>query len=57
MPFNPKKCCGKNVIFTPVNITKKCIFSHLGLSVIPVNKGNQCAIPAKIPNTAPIDNT
>lgn len=57
MPFKPKKCCGKKVILTPVNITKKWSFNHLGFIVKPVNKGNQCAIPAKIPNTAPIDKT
>lgn len=22
MPFSPKKCCGKNVMFTPTNIMK-----------------------------------
>ena len=44
-------------MFTPMNIVKKCILSHWGFSESPVNRGNQWAIPAKIPNTAPIDRT
>lgn len=40
-----------------MNIVAKCIFSHFGFNDSPVNRGNQCAIPAKIPNTAPIDRT
>ena len=57
MAFKPKKCCGKNVILTPMNIVKKCILRNWGFRDNPVNNGNQWAIPAKIPNTAPIDNT
>lgn len=26
MPDSPKKCCGKKVIFTPVNITQNWVF-------------------------------
>jgi hypothetical protein len=33
------KCCGKNVRFTPRNITANLIFSHLGFIFNPVNKG------------------
>jgi len=44
-------------MFTPINIVRKCIFNHAGFIESPVNNGNQWAIPAKIPNTAPIDKT
>lgn len=55
--MRPKKCWGKKVTFTPINIVMKCTFNHLGFRVNPVNRGNQWAIPAKIPNTAPMDRT
>ena len=45
------------MIFTPKNIVRKCILSHLGFSVTPVNRGNQWVIPAKIPKTAPMERT
>jgi len=57
MPLSPKKCWGKNVIFTPKNIVKNCVLSHEGLSDIPVNRGNQWINPPMIANTAPIDKT
>jgi len=57
MPLRPRKCWGKKVTLTPINIVIKCIFIHVGFKVRPVNKGNQWAIPAKIPNTAPIERT
>jgi hypothetical protein len=57
MPASPKKCCGKNVMFTPVNITPNWIFNHLGFIVSPVNRGNHCTNPPMIANTAPIDST
>lgn len=57
MPFNPKKCCGKKVMFTPINIIVKWIFKSLGFRDVPVNKENQWVIPPKIPNTAPIEST
>jgi len=44
-------------MFTPINITRKWIFNHFGFRVKPVKRGNQWAIPAKIPNTAPIERT
>ena len=44
-------------MFTPKNIVPKCTFIQVGCKVRPVNRGNQWAIPAKIPNTAPIDRT
>jgi len=57
MPFSPKKCWGKNVTLTPVNIIMNCVFSFLGFIFIPVNNGYQWLNPAMIVNTAPIDNT
>ena len=45
------------MILTPMNIVKKCILRKWGFKDSPVNRGNQWAIPAKIPNTAPIDRT
>ena len=44
-------------MFTPMNIVKKCIFNQEGFNDTPVKRGNQCAIPAKIPKTAPMDRT
>ena len=44
-------------MFTPVNITANCAFSHLGFIVSPVNRGNHWINPAMIANTAPIDST
>lgn len=44
-------------MFTPMNIAKKCTFNRSGFSERPVNRGNQWAIPAKMANTAPMDNT
>lgn len=44
-------------MFTPVNITANCAFSHLGFMVSPVNRGNHWMKPAMIANTAPIDST
>ncbi len=57
MPLNPRKCCGKNVRFTPINIMKNCAFVIRECSVRPVNSGNQCVNAAKMANTAPILNT
>lgn len=57
MPARPRKCCGKKVRFTPVNITPKWAFAHVGCRVKPVNSGNQCVNPARMANTAPIDRT
>jgi hypothetical protein len=57
MPANPKKCWGKNVKFTPKNITINCIFNQVSFIDKPVNKGYQWTKPAIIANTAPIDNT
>jgi len=57
MPFRPKKCCGKNVIFTPMNIEKNWIFIKLLFKDRPNIIGNQWVIPAKIVKTAPIDKT
>lgn len=41
MPDNPRKCCGKKVIFTPTNIITKWILAHVSLRVYPENSGNQ----------------
>lgn len=57
MPASPKKCWGKNVKFTPTNITPKWAFAHVGCRVYPVNRGNQWVNPARIAKTAPIDRT
>ena len=27
IPASPKKCCGKNVKLTPMNVVQKCIFA------------------------------
>jgi hypothetical protein len=37
--LGPKKCCRKNVMFTPTNITVNCAFSHLRFKVSPMNSG------------------
>lgn len=57
MPARPKKCWGKKVRFTPVNITPKCTLVQVLWRVYPVNNGNQCTNPAMIANTAPMDRT
>lgn len=57
MPDSPRKCCGKNVMFTPTNIMAKWVLAHMSSSVYPVNSGNQCTNPAIIANTAPIERT
>lgn len=54
IPANPKKCIGKKVTFTPINIITNWAFSHLGFIVSPTISGNQLTIPAISPNTAPI---
>ena len=41
MPARPRKCCGKNVRFTPINITAKWILVHVLFRVYPENRGNQ----------------
>jgi len=57
IPFNPKKCWGKNVRFTPKNIVKNCILSHLVLMFILNISGNQWIVPDMIAKTAPIEST
>ena len=57
MPLNPRKCCGKNVRFTPINIMKNWALVHRACRVSPVNRGNQWVKAANIANTAPILNT
>jgi hypothetical protein len=41
MPFKPKKCCGKKVMFTPINIVTKWAFKRLLFIDRPNIKGNQ----------------
>lgn len=41
IPFSPRKCCGKNVILTPMNIIINWIFIHKLFIVSPVNRGYQ----------------
>ena len=57
MPFIPKKCCGKNVMFTPMNMARNWIFRSFGLIDRLNISGNQCTMPAMIANTAPIERT
>ena len=57
MPLRPRKCCGKNVIFTPINIITNWVVSQFGFRLMPVNRGNQWISPAMIANTAPIEST
>lgn len=57
MPASPRKCWGKNVNFTPINIRAKCIFLNSGCRPTPENRGNQWVNPANMANTAPIDRT
>jgi hypothetical protein len=57
IPLKPRKCCGKKVKFTPINIMKKWAVNHEGFREKPNIIGNQKVNPAKIANTAPIDNT
>jgi hypothetical protein len=57
MPASPRKCWGKNVRFTPINIVIKCAVALLWSSVAPVKRENQWLNPAKIAKTAPIDKT
>jgi hypothetical protein len=54
MPLRPKKCCGKKVKFTPINIIKNWAFVHREWRVNPENSGNQWVNAANIANTAPI---
>lgn len=56
MHANPKKCCGKDVKFTPKNVTTNWIFSHLEF-VNPVNEGYHRINPATTESTASMDNT
>ena len=55
MPARPRKCWGKNVRFTPVNIIPKWVLDHVGWRVYPVNSGNRWVNPARMANTAPIE--
>lgn len=57
MPDNPKKCCGKNVKFTPTNIIENWIFNNKLFKVNPKNKEYQWINLPKIAKTAPIDRT
>lgn len=57
MPARPRKCCGKKVRFTPVNMTPKWAFAHVVCRVYPVNSGNQWVNPARMAKTAPIERT
>ena len=41
MPARPRKCCGKKVRFTPVNMTPKWALAHVVCRVYPVNSAHQ----------------
>lgn len=57
MPLSPRKCCGKKVKFTPINMVINWIFSHFGFKLVPVKRGNQWINPPIMANTAPMDRT
>ena len=57
IPDNPKKCIGKNVIFTPQKKVQKNIKDVTFQKLIPNNFSNQKKKPLNIAKTAPIDNT
>lgn len=57
IPDNPKKCWGKKVILTPINIIQNWIFNIILFKYNPVNKGYQWINLIIIANTAPIDKT
>lgn len=57
MPARPRKCWGKKVRFTPINIIPKWIFVHVLWRVYPENRGNQWTKAAIIAKTAPIERT
>lgn len=57
IPANPRKCCGKNVRLTPMNIIENWIFNIFLFIINPVNKGYQNVNPLMMANAAPIDNT
>jgi len=57
MPARPRKCWGKKVKFTPINITPKWILDHVLCRVNPVRRGNQWTNPAMMAKTAPIERT
>ena len=54
MPANPRKCIGKKVVFTPINIKVNWALSNEGFKVTPLNSGNQFTNPPNKANTAPI---
>lgn len=57
MPARPKKCIGKKVKFTPVNIIKNWIFNHFGFIVKPTIRGYQLIKAPIKAKTAPILST
>jgi hypothetical protein len=57
IPANRRKCCGKNVTFTPKNIAAKCVLSRFGFIVSPVISIYRWMNPVMFANTAPVHNT
>ena len=57
MPLRPRKCWGKKVIFTPINIEINWMFSRKLFRENPVIRGNQWINLAIMAKTAPIDKT
>jgi hypothetical protein len=57
IPFKPKKCWGKKVKLTPINIKVNWIFNIKLFIENPVKIGNQWINLAIIANTIPIDKT
>ena len=56
-PFKPKKCCGKKVRLTPINIIINWLFNNFSFIIIPNINGNQKIEAEIIAKTAPIDKT
>jgi len=57
IPLSPKKCIGKKVKFTPINIIQKTQVEPTQLKTPPQKIGLQRLMPHRIPKTAPNDKT
>jgi hypothetical protein len=57
IPLRPKKCWGKKVMLTPINITANWREKRILLYITPVIRTHQRANPVIIPKTAPIERT
>lgn len=57
IPFNPRKCIGKKVILTPMNITQNTAVEPVLFITPPKKSGLHKVTPPRIPNTAPSERT